>query len=275
MDYYNYKTASDKRLTLLGMSGVGKTYLANLLRQTGSWFHYSGDYRIGSRYLDEPILDNIKMMMMGDDFLRPLLMSDAIYINNNIAFNNLLPISSFLGQLGNPEQGALPFDEFMRRQGLHFRAEASAMADVTDFIHKAKVIYGYNHFINDAGGSLCELDEATIVSLAKQTLLLYIKTSPKHQKLLIARALANPKPLYYHPDFLAKQLKTYLSKNQLDFVAQVDPNDFDSWIFPRLVSHRLPRYEYLANKYGTTISSDDLYHCKTATDFFELLDRNL
>ena len=31
------------------MSGVGKTYLSSLLR-AHSWFHYSGDYRIGSSY---------------------------------------------------------------------------------------------------------------------------------------------------------------------------------------------------------------------------------
>ena len=45
-----------KRVTLLGMSGVGKTYLSALLRES-NWFHFSGDYRIGTRYLDEYILD--------------------------------------------------------------------------------------------------------------------------------------------------------------------------------------------------------------------------
>ena len=52
-----------KAITLLGMSGSGKTTLASRLpRQT--WFHYSGDYRIGTRYLDEPILDNVKREAM-------------------------------------------------------------------------------------------------------------------------------------------------------------------------------------------------------------------
>ena len=47
---------SNKAITLLGMSGVGKTTLANKLPKT-NWFHYSGDYRIGTKYLEEPILD--------------------------------------------------------------------------------------------------------------------------------------------------------------------------------------------------------------------------
>ncbi|MGI9309642.1 MAG: ATPase, partial [Gammaproteobacteria bacterium] len=37
-----------KAVTLLGMSGVGKTTLANKIPKS-SWFHYSGDYRIGTK----------------------------------------------------------------------------------------------------------------------------------------------------------------------------------------------------------------------------------
>ena len=33
----------NKRLTLLGMSGVGKTHLAKLIGEKGGWFHFSGD----------------------------------------------------------------------------------------------------------------------------------------------------------------------------------------------------------------------------------------
>lgn len=33
------------------------------------------------------------------------------------------------------------------------------MRDVPEFIRKAQLIYGYSHFVNDVGGSLCELDE--------------------------------------------------------------------------------------------------------------------
>jgi hypothetical protein len=75
-------------------AGVGKTRLANMLRKH-NWFHYC-DYRIGTRYLDEPILDNIKKQAMVP-FLRDSLRSDSIHISNNITVDNLKPVSSFLG----------------------------------------------------------------------------------------------------------------------------------------------------------------------------------
>ena len=41
-----------KSITLLAMSGAGKTTLANKLPRD-KWFHYSADYRIGTKYLGE------------------------------------------------------------------------------------------------------------------------------------------------------------------------------------------------------------------------------
>ena len=91
-----------KAITLLGMSGVGKTTLAYKL-PSSKWFHYSGDYRIGTKYLAEPILDNIKRQAMKVDFLRELLRNDSIYIASNITVHNLQPVSSFLGKIGRAD----------------------------------------------------------------------------------------------------------------------------------------------------------------------------
>ncbi len=153
-----FREEKNKAITLLGMSGVGKTFLSNILRNN-DWFHYSGDYRIGSRYLNEPILDNIKKQAMQVPFLRDLLRSDSIYITNNIAFENLAIMSTFLSKIGDPELGGLSLEEFKRRQKLFYDAEYAAMFDVPQFMQKARDIYGLNHFVNDAGGSLCEFDD--------------------------------------------------------------------------------------------------------------------
>lgn len=93
------KDWQSKRITLLAMSGAGKTTLANKLPKS-KWFHYSGDYRIGTKYLQEPILDNIKRQAMSVPFLRELLLSDSIYIRSGVTVNNLAPVSSFLGKRG-------------------------------------------------------------------------------------------------------------------------------------------------------------------------------
>ena len=90
-----FRNWSHKNVTLLGMSGVGKTYLSALLRRH-DWYHYSGDYRIGTRYLDESILDLIKEQAMQVPFLSQLLRNDWIYIRNNIiplSLHDALPIS--------------------------------------------------------------------------------------------------------------------------------------------------------------------------------------
>ena len=128
-----------KAITLLGMSGVGKTTLAYKLPKS-QWFHYSGDYRIGTKYLAEPILDNIKRQAMQVDFLRDLLRSDSIYIASNVTVHNLAPVASFLGKIGRKDLGGLNVGEFKARQRLHEQAEIGAMRDVEQFIEKANKI---------------------------------------------------------------------------------------------------------------------------------------
>lgn len=270
-----FRNQTHKSITLLGMSGVGKTFLSNILRNS-DWFHYSGDYRIGTRYLNEPILDNIKMQAMQVPFLRDLLRTDSIYINNNITFENLDVVSSFLGKVGDPEKGGLPLEEFKHRQQLFNDAEIKAMQDVPAFIDKAKKIYGFNHFINDAGGSICELENDKIFeSLAEKTLILYIQANDDDEKRLIERSHSAPKPLYYRAEFLDEQLKAYMQEKRLEYVAMIDPDDFMRWVFPRLFYSRIPRYEAIAEKYGYTIKTEDLYKIKTEADFLALVEKAL
>ena len=245
------------------MSGVGKTWLSHILMRD-HWFHYSGDYRIGTHYLDEPILDNIKQQAMQIPFLRDLLRNDSIYICNNISVYNLHPVSSFLAKIGDPHKEGLPLDEFIRRQHLHREAEIAAMLDVPEFIRKSQKIYGYDHFINDAGGSVCDLDNKDVLeTLAEHSLILYIKATKDDEHALIERSWTDPKPLYYRESFLLDALDIYMRENNLEYVALIDPDEFVRWIFPRLLAERIPRYEAIAEQYGYTVSSTDI---ATVTD---------
>jgi len=260
-----------KSITLLAMSGAGKTTLSSKLPRD-KWFHYSGDYRIGTKYLEEPILDNIKQQAMGVPFLRDLLKSDSIYICSNVTVENLSPVSSFLGKLGDPAKGGLSLAEFKRRQALHHQAEVAAMNDVPDFIHKAEDIYGYKHFINDAGGSVCELDCPEVLkTLAKHTLIVYIKIPPKLEQTIIQRAKSDPKPLYYRPEFMDEKLNVYLQERSLSSTDQIDPDEFVSWVFPELFKSRIPRYEAIAQQYGYTLDGDDVAKVSSEDDFMQLI----
>jgi len=269
-----FRAWPNKNVTLLGMSGVGKTYLSSLLCGH-NWFHYSGDYRIGTRYLDEPILDLIKQQAMQVPFLHDLLRRDWIYIRNNIKVDDLGPVLSFVGKLGNPEKGGVPLDEFRRRQAMYREAEIAAMNDVPDFVHKAQQIYGYQHFVNDVGGSLCELDEPSVIDLlVKHTLILYIQVTDKaEEQKLIERAQSDPKPLYYRPAFLTEQLVTYLKETGLSYAAEIDPDEFTRWIFPRLFHSRIPRYEAIAKPHGYTVTSEEVAQVRDEADFLELLEK--
>jgi shikimate kinase len=260
-----------KRITLLAMSGAGKTTLANKLPKD-KWFHYSGDYRIGTKYLREPILDNIKRQAMSVPFLRELLLSDSIYISNKITVDNLAPVSTFLSKVGNPDQGGLSLQEFKRRQLLHHQAEVAAMNDVPEFIHKAEDIYGYHHFINDAGGSVCELDNPEVLkTLAQNTLIIYIKIPPTLEQTIIERAKTDPKPLYYRDAFLDEKLTEFMRLKNYSSTDLMPPDEFVSWVFPELFKSRLPRYQSIADQYGYTVDANDVATVKNETDFIRLI----
>ena len=260
----------NKAITLLGMSGIGKTTLANKLPKS-QWFHYSGDYRIGTKYLEEPILDNIKERAMEIEFLADLLKTDSIYISSNITVDNLLPISMFLGKIGDPKKGGLSLDKFLKRQKMHKDAEIKAMMDVPEFIEKSRRIYEYDHFINDAGGSICELNDTEAMStLIKNTLILYIEDDDNIRDDLIQRARENPKPMYYTEEFLLEHLEYYANETG-ERDQNINPNNFVRWVFPKLLDYRQNKYDLIAKKYGYRVKASEIALVENESDFIGLV----
>ena len=148
------------------------------------------------------------------------------------------------------------------------------MMDVPDYKCKAREIYGYRHLVNDVGGSLCELDEPRVIDLlADESLILYIQVPEEDEIKHIERAQADPKPLYYRPKFLATAVSDYLAEYHLDYVAEIDPNDFTRWVFPRLFHSRVPRYEAIAAPHGYTVASPEVARVRDERDFLELIEQ--
>lgn len=265
MDLNAFK-ALPHAITLLGMSGVGKTVFSSALRRNAGWYHYSADYRIGTRHLSEHILDNIKfkIMAMDDQFVANLLRSDSIYFNHNISVDNLEPVSTFLGMYGDISQGGLDKSTFMERQELYRQAEVESMKDVSWFIEKAWQIYGCDCFVNDASGSLCEIVDPSdtadpvISALKAETLILYIQPDTDYEEALKERARAHPKPLFYNPAFIEPRLA-----DQPDDGAGVDPIEFAKPLFPELLDFRKPRYQQIARDSGFTIEARALFDAAT------------
>ena len=285
-----YETAADwqqaehKRVLLFGMSGLGKTHISNILRDApkarGGWFHYSVDYRIGTRYLGEHIRDNFKREAMKNPFLRPLLMSDSIEITSNISFANLAPLSTWLGKPGNPAKGGLPFAEYQVRQALHHDAEVAALVDTTRFIARAGDIYGYSHFVCDSGGSICEVvepgnpDDPVLRELSDHLLMVWIEGSDAHTDELVRRFKKAPKPMYYRPDFMLASWQAYLAERGV-CEAEVDPDDFMAATYARAMAHRQPLYAAIARNWGVKVQADDVARITDAEGFAALIARAL
>ena len=268
--------APRRAVTVFGMAGVGKTRLSNMLR-ANHWFHYSADYRIGTRYMGEFIVDNFKREAMKVPFLAQLLRTDSIYISSNITFDNLDPLSTYLGTPGNIDQGGLPLAEYQRRQEQHRVAEIAALCDVPYFIDRAKDLYGYDDFIADTGGSLIEVvdpndpDDPVIKTLAAHTALIFIRGTDKDATELVKRFKKSPKPMYYRPEFLVEKWAEYKLINGILSDDDVDPAGFGAWGFEALLHDRLPRYEALAENFGYVVEAFDLATARDGDEFVDLI----
>ena len=270
---HEFKAQDHYVISLMAMSGMGKTYIGQKLAQE-DWFHYSADYRIGTRYLVEDILDALKIRMMQDAILRPLLRSDSIYLAHNLTVGNLELLSNFIGKFGDEQKGGpkngLGAGEFLRRQQLYADAEIRSQSDVLPFINKARDIYGYHHFLNDTTGSLCEIadidniDSCPIMqNICAHSVLVYVEADAEDEQMIIERQLAYPKPMYYNRELFDEIRELYGD--------DINPDDFLRHIFPRTIAFRKQRYHQLARHYGYIIKGKDFRHVKNSHDFVDLI----
>ncbi|MCB9979822.1 MAG: hypothetical protein H6863_01620 [Rhodospirillales bacterium] len=248
--------AEKRVITLIGMSGVGKTHLSQFLEKKG-WECYSCDLAIGTLYLHAE---------MSKVFGRPAVTT----------MDNLSDMSNFIGQLGSQAEGGLPLEEFKRRQSLYYMAECRSLEAATESAEKKKNAEDSQNLVIDSTGSLCEIaDDSLIESLGRATLFVYLKASADDEREVIQRAQDVPKPLFFPPGQFQNWVQDYLRENDLSSEAVMAPNDFSRWVFPKLLASRLPKYQALADRYGVAIPAAAFSEVETAQDFLEIVARHL
>jgi len=244
-----------KVITLMGMSGVGKTYLSMIMDQNG-WKHHSCDLEIGTKYLGADI-------------------EKTLGVENTIKAEDLSLLSEYVGRLGAIEKGGLPFDEFKRRQDEYFDAECSALRELKKVVAQAHED-GFQNVVHDSTGSLCEVDDETLIeSIDENSLIVYIKASEEEEREVLKRAQEYPKPLFYSPEKFEEWVAGYMAENGLESSDAIDPDDFSRWTFPKLFQNRLPKYQRIADQYGVTIPSSAFHGVKNADEFLDVIRQHL
>lgn len=264
----------------MGLSGVGKTTLGRML-SSESWFHYSVDYRIFTHYLADEVNDYLKLLAMEHPILNELLKKDAITVEHRVHIDNLAATSPFMGMLGDPTKFGSAERDFRSRMAIHAAAEKAATLDVPKFKTRAKELYNYPNFLIDFSGSLCEVvepdepNDPILKMLKNDCTLVYIRASQEHKEELVRRAVAYPKPIYYRPDFLDANLPDLLKEFSAGSVDQLDPADVGAFLYPRLLDHRIKRYEAIAQKAGVTIELSEALDVKNEAELLDLISQKL
>lgn len=278
-DAKSWRTAPRKSVLFFGMSGLGKTHVSDLLVQQGGWFHYSVDYRIGTSGMYRHIKDNLIAHAMRDPFLAEMLRTDTIYLEPNVHNHDLSAVAGYLGKPGDPARGGLPMAEYKRRQDQFRTAEIAALKDTAAFMERAQSLYGYQNFICDTGGSICEWidpeddNDPLLQELSNHCLLVWIKGDEAHAQELNRRFDIAPKPMAYLPKFLDGIWNQYLSENNMQ-EQDVDPDTFIRWTYAQALAHRQPRYAAMA-RHAVTVTADDIHSVTCAQDFDDLIASKL
>lgn len=252
--------SNNKKIAFIGMSGTGKTFVAEMLSSKHDWLHYSVDYMIGSLHLKDAILKNNG----------PLKLE-----KNQFSIQNLTALSHYLGKPGNPDRGGLAFKEYLNRQRKHAKAETLSMLDISNLI-KNKSVEGNINIVCDTSGSLCEIvnpndpKDKILSNIAKQTLIILIKEDEKQIVNLKDRFRKAPKPMYYQEKFLQKIWYEFCKKNNVN-EKNANPDDFSLYGFEKLLAHRRPIYQAIATGWGIEISANEISDVKSDAELNQLV----
>ena len=240
-----------KRFALLGMSGLGKTFISRSLVKRDNWLHYSVDYEIG------------KILFKNKH--RNLL--------NGFEVGNLTNLSDFLGKPGSTSMGGIPFSEYLTRQKLHRDAEIKATLHASSLVENSPEL---SHFVCDTSGSICELvnpsdeNDAILKSLSKNFLIICLEAPDSMYQVLINRFLAKPKPMYYEENFLHSLWQSFKNESP-NINDHINPDDFMIYGFKALIKRRKAIFDSISKNWGISLNFENLRVVKSAADLVKAI----
>ena len=240
-----------KRFALLGMSGLGKTFISRTLVKQDDWLHYSVDYEIGK--------------ILFKNTHRNLL--------DGFEVGNLTNLSNFLGKPGSQSMGGISFSEYLTRQQLHRDAEIKATLNASSLVERSPDL---SHFVCDTSGSICELvnpsdeNDTILKSLSKNFLIICLEAPDSMHQVLIERFLAKPKPMYFQEDFLNSLWLNYRNDTS-NINDQINPDDFMIYGFKALIKRRKAIFDSISKNWGISLNFENLRVVKSAADLVKAI----
>lgn len=250
IDKQSFLDSPKKAVTLIGMSGAGKTHISCQLDKWG-WNNYSCDYEIGAKYLKAEL--------------------DTFASDQEMSAENISALMEYLGRLGNPDLGGCSLDLFKQRQKAYYDAELTALDVMGEAMAKTDA-----PFVHDSTGSIVEIEEEDVISrVGEKTMFVYLKTGEEEEKEVLQRARDYPKPLFFPKSFLDEKIDLYMKEANLGSVDEFIPDEFSRWVFPLLFEARKPKYQRLADLYGVTISAAKFKNLESSEQFISIIADHL
>lgn len=240
---------------VVGMSGIGKSWLTSRIATEGRWRRISIDSEIQSRYLKEEINTTFLSEIADRPMLSRLHSMAVLTINWETHADTLEPLSAWLGMPGDRSRGGLSFEEHMRRQKAHYTAERRALEDLLLLRSDPD-----QPLLVDTSGSFCEVlsvDDELFERLAERFKFVSLRETDALVALLISRFKKNPKPIFYPSELLVTFWSRYMNEKSLPETS-VPPADFADWAYEKLIEKRREKYARIAGNVGIAINADQL-----------------
>ena len=245
--------ASPTDTLVVGMSGIGKSWLTSRMSSKGQWRRIIIDAEIQSRYLEAELKATFQSEIAACPMLARMVSMGAMTLDLERYAESLVPLTAWLGMPGNPERGGIAFKEHKRRQRAHYKAERRALEDLLSMEHDPE-----KPLLVDTSGSFCEVlsvADPLFSRLVARFRIVSIRESDALVEILISRFQECPKPIFYPHEVLECFWQAFLAETGTSEHGVV-PTDFAQWAYERLVDLRRAKYAKIADATGIAIDAE-------------------